>query len=459
LEIINETVQNIYANIETNLTPETKCFVISHVIRDTGEELPIKEICEFVRKRKKEISPDDPEIFIIIDGAQALGNLPQIDFTEIGCDAYVGTPHKTMGSTPLGLGFINPDHPTIRKNLPQLNRLFWQDQQVILDGMFDPSLGIKPNVNDSIDRRDVFGFTHAIEHLSANGYASGNFEKINAKRRELKVHFKKNIQDITRESGLEITEVEQGTDFIYSFTVSGIDNRKFAQELSRQGIFVSYIDRTKLQSDDDHRVGNGVIRASFDVDNTKDEIDEFKDKITSALSIVIEEEFAAFEVQAEKAMVFKQPDNVVHLLSWMRERAKSPVVKVAMAASILLMVLSHKIAKDPTEIVLNEKFFQTELAELDRNQTRYNEYRSLFERDGFQHRIVEEMGMAEYMIEKYKLLTSLYDEKKINTLLADDASLHVAASFKYSNEEREQLESVFNQTGNKKIGKLLELLA
>ena len=382
VSVVNENLENIYANIENNLTPETKCFVISHVIRDTGEELPVKEISEFVRQKKKEINPDDQEIFIIIDGAQALGNIPNVDFADIGCDAYVGTPHKTMGSTPVGLGFINPDNPIIKKNLPKLNKLFWQDEQVILDGMVDPSLGVESNVDDSIDPRDIYGFTAAMGHLAERGYSDGNFEEISARRLEVKNHFRSVIQNTTEGHGLELTEVENGTDFIYAFSISGIDNRGFAKELSEQGIFVSYVDRTKLQEDDDHRAGNGVIRVSFSVDNTEDEIDEFKGRIDNALSTIVENEFSSFEAQAEKEMIFKKPDNIVYLSSWIRKKMQSPITKVAVAASVLFMVLSHETPDKPTDISLSQDFVKSSVEELESQEATYARYNTLFEKDG-----------------------------------------------------------------------------
>lgn len=433
--------------------------VISQVIRDTGEELPVKEIGEFVRRKKREINPDDPDIFIMIDGAQALGNLPRVDFKSLGCDAYVATPHKIMSSTPVGIGFFNPDNQLIRKNLPKLNKLFWQDQQVILDGMFDSSLGIKPNVADSLDRMDIYGFKRGLDRLREVGYEDGNFEKINLKRRELKEYFRGIIHKIAGEFNLPISEVERGTDFIYSFSLSGINNREFTKVLSEQGIFVSYIDRAKLQKDDVERVGNGVIRVSFSIDNSKQEIDEFKEKIRSALVQVTEKEFVVFEARAEQEMVFKRPDNVVYLSEWLKKKAKSPVTKVAAAAAALIMALSYQLFTHKAEISLDQKFAQAKLEELDYYQKRYAKYQGLSERIGFRYRVAEETVRSRYFFEKYKFLTNLSDEKQINKLLSDDVSGDLIASFDYSAEERKEIKSVYEQTKNKKLGRLLKTLA
>lgn len=273
ISVVNETsVEAIKANIESNLKPNTKCFVMSHVVRDTGKELPVKEIIALVREKKKQLNPSDPEIFVIIDGAQALGNLPQVNFADLDCDGYVGTPHKTMGSTPIGLGFLNLASARVKNNLSRLKELK-PNEQLILDNMFHPELGVKLNVNDihteeagqpldTIHPVDAFGFNRAVGQLKAMGYQEGNFEKIAELRKTTKQCFRESLQWIAKKQKYKIIEIEDGTPFIYSFTVLGINNRWFQELLAKSGIFVSYIDRAKL-SGVEKKDGNGVIRVSF----------------------------------------------------------------------------------------------------------------------------------------------------------------------------------------------------
>ncbi len=458
IDIINKELKRIYEQIEAKITEKTKCFVISHVIRDTGVELPIKEICEFVRKVKARKFPENPEIFIIVDGAQALGNVSQINFAEIGCDAYVGTPHKTMGSTPLGLGFVKPE--LIRKNVSRLNNLFFQDRQVVLNNMFDPSLGVKPNVPDSVDDMDIFGFTQAIEKLKEIGYEDGNFEKINQKRRKLKDHFKGIVQEITNELDLPITEVENGTDFIYSFSVSGIDNRKFVRELSSQGIFVSYINRTKLQNDDDPHEGDGVIRVSFGTDNTEEELDKYKDKIKNALATVAEKEFVDFEKKAEEEIIYpEKPTNVISLLERLRQRSQSPIGKIAIAASVLLTVLSVKIFSNREHTIdTDPKFTKEALVELEQYKKSADRYEGLLKQNGYQFRITELEGEAKLMTLKYRFLSSLSNENNLDHLFTRESDIQFFANFDFNDNEIEHIKHAYEQTRNKNLGLLIELL-
>ncbi|MBU1082837.1 aminotransferase class V-fold PLP-dependent enzyme [Patescibacteria group bacterium] len=288
--VVGKDVQKVKDDLVKSITRDTKCLVVSHVVRDTGMVLPIREICEAIRQRKKEISPDDGDIVIIVDGAQALGNLPEVDFQELGCDAYVAAPHKTMDSTPVGLGFMNWDNPTFQENLPKFNKLYWQDQQVILRGMFDPALGIESNVNDEIDMGDIKGFKLAVDHLKEQGYFNGDFSSIAEKRQMAKNHFGEMVHNIGQELGVDIQETSGDSSFIYSFAAQGLDGRRLAQALSERGIFVSYIDRTPVADNEQ----TGVIRASFNTNITSIQIDKHSEAIAEAFREVEEEAVASF---------------------------------------------------------------------------------------------------------------------------------------------------------------------
>jgi|SRR3989344_8630217 len=84
-----EAGRNILGQIDAN----TKLVIFSHVIRDTGLILDVKKLCGQIRERS-------PNAWILVDGAQALGALPNFNVEDLGCDFYVATPHKTMNSLP-----------------------------------------------------------------------------------------------------------------------------------------------------------------------------------------------------------------------------------------------------------------------------------------------------------------------------------------------------------------------
>ncbi len=61
-------------------------------------------------------------------------------------------------------------------------------------------------------------------------------------------------------------------------------------------------------------------------------------------------------------------------------------------------------------------------------------------------------------MDKYKLLVSLTDEDKLNKLLGDDMDVQLASVFDYSEAEKEQMEKVYQQTKNKRLGELLKMV-
>lgn len=80
---------------ESALTPRTKVVMFSHVTSGLGALLPARELCALARSRGA---------LAIVDGAQAVGQV-RVDVPSLGCDAYVGSPHKWM-MAPKGTGFL-----------------------------------------------------------------------------------------------------------------------------------------------------------------------------------------------------------------------------------------------------------------------------------------------------------------------------------------------------------------
>lgn len=77
------------------MTPRTKVVMFSHVTTALGALLPARELCALARRNGA---------LSIVDGAQAVGQI-QVDVQSLGCDAYVGSPHKWM-LAPKGTGFM-----------------------------------------------------------------------------------------------------------------------------------------------------------------------------------------------------------------------------------------------------------------------------------------------------------------------------------------------------------------
>lgn len=267
-------LNKIKEEIRNNIDKDTKLFCFSHVIRDTGEEMPVKEICDYAREIKRKINPENPNIFIMVDGAQALGNVAKINFGELGCDAYSATPHKTMKSYPVGILYFNPEGKTVKENIKNLNNLYYKDEQVILEGMFDESLEIKSNVDDSLCLADISSFSKSVEKMKEYGLIANDFSKIENVRQNLRNYC---IEQL-KKSGLDVKINDSDcTSFILNFRIKNTDNRLIAEKLSKQGIFVSYIERD--ESDSDYK----YLRVSFNIDNSKKDINSFIESLKSSI--------------------------------------------------------------------------------------------------------------------------------------------------------------------------------
>ena len=80
---------------EAAMTPRTKVVMFSHITTGLGALLPARQLCALAQSRGA---------LAIVDGAQAVGQI-QVDVKALGCDAYVGSPHKWM-MAPKGTGFM-----------------------------------------------------------------------------------------------------------------------------------------------------------------------------------------------------------------------------------------------------------------------------------------------------------------------------------------------------------------
>ena len=89
------------AIIADSLTPNTRLLVISHLLWNTGQVLPLSEIVKICHDRPQPVS-------VLVDGAQSVGSLP-LNLTELSVDYYAFTGHKWLCG-PAGVGglYISP---------------------------------------------------------------------------------------------------------------------------------------------------------------------------------------------------------------------------------------------------------------------------------------------------------------------------------------------------------------
>jgi selenocysteine lyase/cysteine desulfurase len=88
-------VEGVLGLFSAAMTPKTKAVMFSHVVSGLGTRMPARELCTMIREHGA---------LALVDGAQAVGQM-QVDVKELGCDAYVASPHKWM-MAPKGTGFL-----------------------------------------------------------------------------------------------------------------------------------------------------------------------------------------------------------------------------------------------------------------------------------------------------------------------------------------------------------------
>ncbi|HLO84135.1 MAG TPA: aminotransferase class V-fold PLP-dependent enzyme [Nostocaceae cyanobacterium] len=86
--------------IAQNLRPSTRLVVLSHVLWNTGQVLPLDKIAHLCKKNNS---------LLLIDAAQSAGVLP-LNLTELGVDFYAFTGHKWLCG-PGGVGglYVSPE--------------------------------------------------------------------------------------------------------------------------------------------------------------------------------------------------------------------------------------------------------------------------------------------------------------------------------------------------------------
>lgn len=86
--------------IAQHLRPNTRLVVLSHILWNTGQVLPLDKIVEVCRNN---------DVRILVDAAQSVGSMP-LNLTELGADFYAFTGHKWLCG-PAGVGglYVRPE--------------------------------------------------------------------------------------------------------------------------------------------------------------------------------------------------------------------------------------------------------------------------------------------------------------------------------------------------------------
>lgn len=133
---IRETLNqgDVTAVIQQHLQPRTRLVVLSHLLWNTGQVLPVAEIVMICRNYNSITQP----IRILVDAAQSVGCLP-LDLTELGADFYAFTGHKWLcGPEGIGGFYVRPEA------MESLNPTFVGWRGIVMDQVGNPT-GYKPD--------------------------------------------------------------------------------------------------------------------------------------------------------------------------------------------------------------------------------------------------------------------------------------------------------------------------
>ncbi|BAY96325.1 class V aminotransferase [Tolypothrix tenuis PCC 7101] len=109
--------------ISQNLRPNTRLVVLSHILWNTGQLLPLEKISELCRNNNS---------LLLVDAAQSVGAMP-LNLTQLGVDFYAFTGHKWLCG-PAGVGGLYV-RPEVQANL-QPTFIGWRS--VVIDERSKP---------------------------------------------------------------------------------------------------------------------------------------------------------------------------------------------------------------------------------------------------------------------------------------------------------------------------------
>ncbi|MDJ0532466.1 MAG: aminotransferase class V-fold PLP-dependent enzyme [Xenococcaceae cyanobacterium MO_207.B15] len=214
------------AIIEQSLTPRTRLLVMSHLLWNTGQILPLKEIVDLCHN----YPTDNHPIQVLVDAAQSVGSLP-LNLPASGIDYYAFTGHKWLCG-PAGVGglYISENafatlHPTF---------IGWRGIEIDSDGQPQnwKNNGKKFEIATSA-YPEYTGLREAIAIHRQWGDAQQRYQRIC----QLSNYLWSSLQNISGVECLTTSPPEAG---IVSFKVSG-NSYSMVKNLEQQGFFLRTI--------------------------------------------------------------------------------------------------------------------------------------------------------------------------------------------------------------------------
>ncbi|NJN30819.1 MAG: aminotransferase class V-fold PLP-dependent enzyme [Synechococcales cyanobacterium RM1_1_8] len=215
------------AVIGDHLRPSTRLVVISHILWNTGQVLPLKAIMATCQGFEQARQP----VRVLVDAAQSVGVLP-LDLTDLGVDYYAFTGHKWWCG-PEGVGGLYV-RPEIREALSP-TYIGWRG---ILYGDRGQPAGWQPNGQRYEVATSAYplyvGLQRAMEFQNQWGNAQARYDRLLA----LSAQLWQQLQGIPAVTCLRQAAPESG---LVSFQLGDRRHGELVRHLESQQIYVRQI--------------------------------------------------------------------------------------------------------------------------------------------------------------------------------------------------------------------------
>lgn len=235
---------------EKLFSDRTKIVSVAHVSNTLGTVNPVKDIVRIAHEHG---------VPVMVDGAQSTPHF-KVDVQDLNCDFFAFSGHKIYG--PTGVGVLYGKEEWLDR-LPPYQGGGEMIESVSFERTVFERLPFKFEAGTP-DYVATHGLATALNYVSALG-----MDNIAAHERELTAYCMEQMQTIP---GIRLFGTTPGKDAVVSFLVGDIHHLDMGTLLDRLGIAVRtghhcaqpVMDRLGVQ---------GVVRASFALYNTKEEID------------------------------------------------------------------------------------------------------------------------------------------------------------------------------------------
>ena len=260
-----ENEEKFIKRLEENLSEKTKIVTLLHASNVLGTIFPIMRIVEKIRQY-------NPNIKIVIDGAQSLPHIP-INVQKLNIDFFACSAHKMMG--PMGIGglWIKKEH------LETLEPFAFGGSMINEVTLERSSWAEAPHKFEAgtPDVAGAIGWAEAIKYIKK----IGGMKVIQKHTQELAEYTIKRLKEI---EGLIILGPTKRTGLV-SFTIDGIHAHDVAGVLDSKGIAIraGHHCAAPLHA----KLGiDASARISFQIYNTKEEINYFVDALKNGIKLL-----------------------------------------------------------------------------------------------------------------------------------------------------------------------------